>query len=358
MACRFRVDCSHRSGFWTTSWVLGTTWACGTILTIALHALNFPPLINEVISPNVTSRFRDKKTGKPVVYAGRDAVSPFLDPASRMNLRSPFESNILTTVDALEGMMDYTFLKLGLENESRVEHPIVMTEPVGNLNYSRKATTELLFEAYNVPSVCYGIDSLFSFHYNTPDPQQGGMIVSSSNEFTYVIPYSKDNGHFELLRRITYGGSQATQYFLRLLQAKYPTFPVRVSTNQAESLLYDYGYVSTDYMDELRSFDDQETLDEKDLVVQFPFSVAPEKAEKTEEEKREIEEKKREQGKRLQEQAARKKEERIAEMEAYIEELRAVVAIRETDPETYAVRTTCVTFISREMTCSLFVRPS
>lgn len=37
-----------------------------------------------------------------------------------------------------ETVLDYTFVKLGLDGDS-VEHPIVMTEPVCNPNYTRKS---------------------------------------------------------------------------------------------------------------------------------------------------------------------------------------------------------------------------
>lgn len=198
--------------------------------------------------------------------------------------------------------------------------------------------SELLFEGYNAPSVCYGVDALFAYHANTPNPSDGGLIISSSNEHTLVVPFMENNSLFELVRRISFGGSQATTYFLQLLQAKYPSFPVRVTLPQAERLLYDEGYVSMDYLEELRGFDDPATLDERDLIVQFPFSLAPEKKQLTEEERAAAEEKKKEQGRRLQEQAAKKKEERINEMTAYIDELKLVVSMRETDPRNYVVR--------------------
>jgi actin-related protein 5 len=38
-----------------------------------------------------------------------------------------------------------------------------MTERLASPLYSRSITSELLFEAYNVPSVAYGVDSLFAF---------------------------------------------------------------------------------------------------------------------------------------------------------------------------------------------------
>ena len=44
-----------------------------------------------------------------------------------------------------------------------------------NNNCVISAMSELLFECYNVPSVAYGIDSLFSLYNNIP----------SSGEYTY-----------------------------------------------------------------------------------------------------------------------------------------------------------------------------
>lgn len=85
-------------------------------------------------------------------------------------------------------MLDFMFYKLGLEDDTAVRHPIVMTEIPCNINHSRArkpslffseisthyspllalpaGMSELLFELYRVPSVTYGIDSLFSLYFN------------------------------------------------------------------------------------------------------------------------------------------------------------------------------------------------
>jgi actin-related protein 5 len=48
--------------------------------------------------------------------------------------------------------------------------------------------SELLFESYDVPSVCYGIDALFSFHANNLSFDEGGIVASSGHTTTHVIP--------------------------------------------------------------------------------------------------------------------------------------------------------------------------
>ena len=49
--------------------------------------------------------------------------------------------------------------------------------------------SELLFECYGVPAVCYGVDSLFSYYYNTKSvPLNDALILSSGNKSTYYLP--------------------------------------------------------------------------------------------------------------------------------------------------------------------------
>ena len=73
------------------------------------------------------------------MYVGYDA---YADATTRGQIRNAFEpgSSIVANWDVMEGVLDYTFLKLGLDaSEEGVDRPIVMTEPVANLGYSRKS---------------------------------------------------------------------------------------------------------------------------------------------------------------------------------------------------------------------------
>ena len=87
-------------------------------------------------------------------------------------------------------MFDHIFSRLGIDSDGKVDHPLAITEPLCNPNYCRHRmhwTTfvfckrvalynvtlvhflemnELLFECYNIPSVFYGVDSLFSLFEN------------------------------------------------------------------------------------------------------------------------------------------------------------------------------------------------
>ena len=45
----------------------------------------------------------------------------------------------------MEGVLDYCFIKLGINGQKGgIDRPVVMTEPVANLGYSRKSTSTQL----------------------------------------------------------------------------------------------------------------------------------------------------------------------------------------------------------------------
>lgn len=51
--------------------------------------------------------------------------------------------------------------------------------------------SELMFECYNVPSVAYGIDALFSAYHNFSLEGRGledALVISSGHQTTHILP--------------------------------------------------------------------------------------------------------------------------------------------------------------------------
>lgn len=167
--------------------------------------------------------------------------------------------------------------------------------------------TELVFEGYNAPALVYGIDALFSYSYNGG---QNGLVVSSSNTATHVIPFLDGKGLVSLATRLNWGGSQTADYMLKLIQLKYPAFPSKLQAWQAESLMMEHCYISGDYREEVTGYLELEALQEKDRVVQFAFTEMV-KVEKSQEELDRIAERRKESGRKLQEQAAKARLEKV-----------------------------------------------
>jgi actin-related protein 5 len=62
--------------------------------------------------------------------------------------------------------------------------------------------TELLFECYSVPSVSYGIDSLFSFYANHDKKNEDGIVISAGHNATHIIPVIGGNGAMDRAKRL------------------------------------------------------------------------------------------------------------------------------------------------------------
>lgn len=77
--------------------------------------------------------------GKTYSFVGADV---YADTTAKGHMRNAFEagSGIVSNWDVMEQVLDCIFLKLGVDSEGSVDMPIVMTEAVANLPYSRKCT--------------------------------------------------------------------------------------------------------------------------------------------------------------------------------------------------------------------------
>ncbi|KKA29299.1 hypothetical protein TD95_005408 [Thielaviopsis punctulata] len=266
--------------------------------------------------PPIFCKYRDRKANKTFSFAGNDC---YVDNSSRSHIKNAFEAGtgIVSSWDTMEHLLDYVFIKLGMnEVDGAIDMPIVMTEAVANLAYSRKTMSELVFECYGAPSLAYGIDSLFSFKYNQGST---GLVVSSSYTSTHVIPVVDSKALLSQATRLNWGSYQSSEYLLKLIKLKYPMFNGKLNSSQAEHMLRDFGYISTDYDNELAHYLDWTGLEDRDIVVQYPYTEEV-VIQKSEEELARIAERKKESGRRLQEQAAKMRLEKLMQKERQLDE--------------------------------------
>lgn len=180
--------------------------------------------------------------------------------------------------------------------------------------------SEILFECYGAPSVAYGIDSLFSYHYNNGS---NGLVVSSSSTSTHLIPVVNSKPLLSHATRLNWGRFQSAEYLLKLLRLKYPSFPGKISDPQADDLVREHCYISQSYQEELSRYLDWTGLEDRDHIIQFPYTEQI-IVQKTEEELARAAEKRKESGRRLQEQAAKMRLEKLIRKEqelAYYKDL-------------------------------------
>lgn len=171
--------------------------------------------------------------------------------------------------------------------------------------------SEIIFECYQAPSLAYGIDSLFSYNYNGG---KTGLVVSSSHSSTHLIPVLNHKPLLSQATRINWGGSQSAEYLFKLMKLKYPTFTGKFNISQAENMVKDHCYLSRDYDQELSTYLDWTGLEDRDVVIQYPFTEEI-VVQKSQEELDKIAERKIAGGKRLQEQGAKMRLERLIRKE-------------------------------------------
>ena len=89
--------------------------------------------------PPIAARYRDRKLNRTCSFVGYDA---YADATTRGQIRNAFEpgSSIVGNWDVMEGLLDSAFIKLAVEGkDGRLDRPVLMTEPLANLGYSRRS---------------------------------------------------------------------------------------------------------------------------------------------------------------------------------------------------------------------------
>ncbi|XP_014206962.1 actin-related protein 5 [Copidosoma floridanum] len=262
---------------------------------------------------------RGKKDGD--IQVGNDITNI---EAMRFQLKTQFDKNVVTHYEAQEHVYDYIFSHLSIDTEGCVNHPIILTEALLNPNYCRNLMSELLFECYCVPSVAYGVDSLFSYQHN--NCQSDGLIISLGYQTIHVIPILDGKADMRQTKRINIGGFQCVYYMHKLLQLKYPAHFNAITLSRAEELIHDHSRIAVDYKEEISKWADAEYYDNNVLRVQLPYVAPPVNPGLTVEQQKE---RKRELARRLMEINARKREERLAEDEEQLNQLLAVQELLE-----------------------------
>lgn len=202
--------------------------------------------------------------------------------AMRLLLKNQFERNVVTHPIYQEHVFDYIFNKLCNEqaSPSQWEVPsILMTEALANPSYCRQAINELLFECYGVPSLAYGIDSLFSWRHNCRIKSEmsgnDALIISLGYHTTHVIPVLDDKLQHDKVRRLNVGGFHMISYLLRLLQMKYPMHYNAITVTRMENILHNHSKIALDYMATLRLWDDMDFYEQNVQRIQLPYVSPP-----------------------------------------------------------------------------------
>lgn len=131
--------------------------------------------------------------------------------------------------------------------------------------------SELLFECYDVPSIAYGIDSLFSFSHGKASDT--GLIVSFGYHSIHIIPVIRGKAQYTQIRRISIGGFHIINFLHRMLQLKYPIHVNAITISRVEWLLHNHCSVAYDYLAELRQWAKLDYYEQNVQKIQLPYAI-------------------------------------------------------------------------------------
>ena len=172
---------------------------------------------------------------------------------NRLKARTPFDGQLISYFETVELVLDYIFASLGLSASSSIPHPILMTEPLAQPNYSRSHMSELLFECYNAPAVTYAIDSLLAYQYlqsQQAEPSSTALLISHGYESTTVIPLVDDRPQLLQSARLSVGCHAQHSMILNDLSLDFPEHKAHLTEGRAQELCEDYAAMVTEVYDE------------------------------------------------------------------------------------------------------------
>lgn len=96
------------------------------------------------------ARYRDRKLNRTFMFVGSDIYSDGTARGQAKNIYEP-GTNIINNWDVMEGVLDYILVKMGVSGQSGgIDRPVVITEPLANLGYSRKSMCSISQVLYNM----------------------------------------------------------------------------------------------------------------------------------------------------------------------------------------------------------------
>eukprot|EP00039_Didymoeca_costata_P029324 m.24184 g.24184 ORF g.24184 m.24184 type:complete len:566 (+) comp7583_c0_seq2:205-1902(+) len=214
--------------------------------------------------PNLIARPRARKAEQPAILVGRDI---FTDTVRTWITRSPLERGVVTDFVTQELVFDHIFSNMIANTEnSTLEHPILMTEPLCCPSVCRAGLSELLFECYGAPKVSYGVSSLFSLEHNMPGIENS-LIISCGSYATEIIPVLNKTMQGQGTYRLDYGLEDVIIFMRNIIRCKYPNLMDDITYLRARELVSTHCYIPENYMEEVRNFEDPQFLNSKTHVI-------------------------------------------------------------------------------------------
>ncbi|ORC84586.1 putative actin [Trypanosoma theileri] len=219
----------------------------------SLPSLIFPTVVGVPVKKMgllKRNKVKDEMTPLPPFIVGTEAIHEM----HRAILHYPIQHGIVKDWAKMEQIINYTFTELGLNPE---ETSVVCTESLFNPKHSSEQLVELLFGAFNVPSVAVipsGVCALYSSGRTT------GLVLDSGDGVTQITPVYDSYIIQRGANRINHGGSDVTEYLRTLLYERGFNFTSPQDKLTVKSIKEHLCYISTEYTRELQEKEEKQSF--------------------------------------------------------------------------------------------------
>ena len=141
-------------------------------------------------------------------YVGDEACAK----AGILSLNYPIERGIVTNFDDMEEIWHHAFY-----NELRVdpaEHPVLLTEPVGNPKFNREKMIQYMFETFNVPSFYLAASAVLSLYSSG---RTTGLVFECGDGVSQIVPIYEGLSLPFQSRTVNLAGRDLTDFLVKLL---------------------------------------------------------------------------------------------------------------------------------------------
>ncbi|EIE27630.1 actin-related protein 3 [Coccomyxa subellipsoidea C-169] len=221
-------------------------------------------LPNFVIPTAISFGGSERRAAGPVscsddsqVYIGDEALSQH-----DHSVHYPIRHGVVKCWDHMERFWQqsiHRYLRVNSE-----DHNFILTEPPMNPPENRETAAEIMFETFNVPGLCIGVQAVLSLYAAFAVAEKGskthrssltGCVIDIGDGCTHIIPVSDGYVIASAIKSVPIAGRDVTSFVQQLMRDRKEPVPVDMSMDVARRIKETLCYTASDVVKEFAKHD-------------------------------------------------------------------------------------------------------
>ena len=191
------------------------------------------------------------------VYVGDEAK----EKKGVLKLECPIQRGLIQNWDDMEKVWNHTIYQE--MKTTPEEQAILLSEPPLNPKENREKTTEIMFEAFHVPSLYLGIQAVLALYASG---RTTGLVVDSGEGVTHTVPIYEGFAVPHAIPRVPLAGCDLTVYFQELLKKLGYSFTTPDEVESVGWLKERVCQVALDYNAAIKEASESKSLEKKETL--------------------------------------------------------------------------------------------